>query len=65
MMPHTMLYMQMSCNTTRAPQRCPRVELYNVDSGRLINGFGGNGSHATWGEEYGMEEISTMIVTVR
>ncbi len=46
----TLSYMQFSCDVTSAPQRCPRVELYNVNSGRLINGFGGNGSHATWGK---------------
>ncbi|KAG2424642.1 hypothetical protein HXX76_014367 [Chlamydomonas incerta] len=38
----------MGC-TTAAPTRCPRFELYNADSGRLIKGMGGSGQYgSTW-----------------
>ena len=41
---------QYLCDTLKSPLSCPRMDLYNVDSGRLVAGFGYNGTWATWGE---------------
>ncbi|KXZ48361.1 hypothetical protein GPECTOR_28g768 [Gonium pectorale] len=42
----------LSCNTTSAPERCPRIDLFSVDAGRLVAGMG-QGATAVWEEPAG------------
>ncbi len=54
-LPSLVLCLQLSCDPTSAPSRCPRVELWSWDAGRVVAGFGLHGTWATtWGEAGGV-----------